>query len=157
MTASEALSTRQDWPRTTEADWAKVVARMPLFAKLGKRDLRRLTRHAEIAAFVPGDIVVLANAPADFFYVVLGGEAEVRDTMGVRRLGPGHYFGEATLLHAANRGVTVVATDELSVLRLPGTVFVRVVQRSPQLAFELLRELGDRVVRGERQPLPDAA
>ena len=157
MTAFEALSTRQDWARTTEADWAKVVARMPLFAKVSKRQLRRLTRHAEVAAFVPGDIVVLANAPADFLYVVLDGAAEVRETARARRLGPGDYFGETALLNAAGGAATVVATDELSVMRLPGAVFVRVVQRSPRVAVAMLRELGDRVARSEPQPLPDAA
>jgi CRP-like cAMP-binding protein len=157
MTAFEPLSTRQDWARPTESDWAEVVARMPLFARVGRWQLHRLTRDAEVATFVPGDIVIPANAPADFFYVVLAGEGEVRDGSGARRLGPGDYFGETALLNAANRGATVVATNELSVIRLSGAVFLRVVQRSPRVAVAMLRELGDRVARGEPQPLPDAA
>jgi CRP-like cAMP-binding protein len=156
MSAFAVLSTRHDWAQTTDADWAGVMAQMPLFAQLGKRQWRKVTRHAAFAAFVPGDIVLPENAPADFFYVVLGGEAEVRDAVRARRVGPGDYFGEAALLNA-DRSASVVATDELDVMRLPGRDFVRLVQGSPRVAAAMLRDLGGRVQRRENQQLFDAA
>lgn len=157
MPAFAVLTTRRDWAQTTDADWAAVVDRMPLFAQLGKRHLRKVTRNAEFAAFVPGDIVLLENAPGDFFYVVLSGEAEVRDSAHVRRVGPGEYFGETALLNGTGASASVVATDELEVMRLPGREFVRLVQASPLVASAMLRDLGGRARRREHRPLFGAA
>jgi CRP-like cAMP-binding protein len=130
---------------------------MSLFAKLGKRQRRKITRQAEFAGFVPGDIVLGADAPADFFYVVLGGEAEVRDSATIHRIGRGDYFGETALFNSANRSATVVATNELYVIRLPAQVFLRLVQRNPSVSVAILKDLGDRMRRNDRQPLPEAA
>ena len=157
MPAFAVLTTRHDWAQTTDADWAAVVARMPLFAQLGKRQLRKVTRNAEFAAFVQGDIVLLENAPGDFFYVVLGGEAEVRDPARARRIGPGDYFGETALLNGAGASASVVATDELEVMRLPGREFARLVQASPLAARAMLRDFGGRVQRREHRPVFGAA
>ena len=156
MSAYGAFSIRQDRGRTIDAEWHEVVTRMPLFASLGKRELRKLMREAEFAVFVPGDIVLGEDSPADFFYAVVDGEAEVRGVATPPRLGRGDYFGEAALLDGASSSATVVATNELTVMRLPGAVFLRLVERSPRAALTILRRLGSRA-RSDARPLPDAA
>ena len=137
--------TRHDWERATGPDSAAAVAQVSLFRKLGRRQARTIARNAEVAGFVPGDIVLHGGAPAEFFYVVLRGEAELREEGTIRRVRHGDYFGETALLDGTNGSAAVVATDELHVMRVPGWVFLRLAEQSPSIAFAILKQLGHRV------------
>jgi CRP-like cAMP-binding protein len=145
MTAVNPMLMRAHWARPADADLAGTVAQVPLFAKLGRRHVRKLARDVELAAFVPGDVVLRDSSAVEFLYVVLRGEAELREEEGARRLGPGEYFGETALLDGRNHSATVVASDELQVLRLPGSVFLRLLRRDPAIAFAVLKHVGNRV------------
>jgi CRP-like cAMP-binding protein len=145
------------WERPADADLAGRVTQVPLFAKLGRRQVRKLARDVEVAAFVPGDVVLGDSAAVEFFYVVLRGEAELREEGGARRLRPGEYFGETALLDGSGLSATVVATDELQVLRLPGSAFLRLLRRDPAIAFAVLKHVGDRVQRPDPRLIARAA
>jgi CRP-like cAMP-binding protein len=149
--------TRQEWQRTGSTDSAQALAQVPIFKTLRKRQLGKLARHAELGEFVPGDVVTEAGGCGDFFYVILGGEAEVRSETRTRRLRGGDHFGETALLEGTKPSVAVVATDDLQVLRLPGRVFLQLVRKSPVVAVAILRELGARARRDEAPPIPHAA
>ena len=144
MTALGSI-TRHDWERTAGFDFAAAVAQASLFRNLGRRDVRRISKNAEIACFVPGDVVVRRGASADFFYIVLRGQAELREEGRSRRLRHGDYFGETALLDGTTGSAAVVATDELHVMRVPGWVFLRLAEQSPSIAFAILKQLGHRV------------
>ncbi len=151
MTGFEPLAVKQDWNRASDRDWADVLAGLPLFEGLGKRDLRKIAREAEFAEFSPGDTVVSTGAPADFFYVILGGEAKPTAKPAGRPLTTGDYFGEMGLLDGEPRSATVIATSELHVMRLPRRTFENVIERHPGVARRFLTELGGRVRRLEHQ------
>ena len=153
MTVVGPTLERYDWRRSADPDSTAAVAQVPLFARLGRRQARKLARAAELAAFVPGDVVLSDGAPADFFYVVLRGNADLREARGARRLGPGDYFGETGLLDEASPSATVVATDELRVLRLPGSLFLRLLRESPSVAFAVLKHVGGGVQRQDGRRL----
>ncbi len=156
MTVFEPILVQQDWNSSSDRDWSEVVADFPIFAELGKRELRKIVRHARFAEFSPGEAVVLKGGPVDSFYVVLGGEAEVRGTRGSRLLHAGDYFGELALIGGASRSATVAATKELHVMRLPGKVFLELVNGNPGVALTIARELGHRLrqANAATQPQP---
>jgi CRP-like cAMP-binding protein len=156
MTTIGAIS-RHDWGRTEGYDFAAAVARVSLFRKLGRRQARTVAQNAEVAGFVPGDIVLHGGARAAFFYVVLRGDAELREKGTIRRLRHGDYFGETALLDGTNESATVVATDELQVLRVPGWVFLGLAQQNPSVSFAILKQLGHRVQRGNPRAIRRAA
>ncbi len=131
--------------------WVDVLAEMPLFAGVGKRDLRRIARAGEIAEYAPGDMVIVSGARADDFYVILAGEATAPWKPAARDLGLGDYFGELGLLDGGPRSAFVVAKTELQVLRLRRRAFDDVVQRHPTVARTFLTELGLRVRELEHQ------
>lgn len=151
MTGFEPLAVKQDWNRASDREWADVLAGLPLFEGVGKRDLRRIAREAEFAEFSRGDAVVLTGAPADFFYVILGGEAKASAKPAGRALGTGDYFGEMGLLDDEPRSASVIATSELHVMRVPRRTFEEVIARHPSVARRFLTELGGRVRQLEHQ------
>jgi CRP-like cAMP-binding protein len=150
MTGFEPQSVRRDWNRATERDWAEVLAQLPLFSGIGKRRLRKVVQEAQFAEYSPGESVVLTGAPPDWFYVILGGTAQVVGKPGARELSTGDYFGEMALLDQGPRSATVVATTELHVMRVPPRAFDRLLDEAG-VARELTSELGARVRRLERE------
>ncbi len=140
----------RDWDRPSTSDWAAVLARLPLFANVGKRQLRRIAGLAEVREFAPGDPVVQKSDAADGFYLILGGRAKVVEPPQARPLKTGDYFGEMALLDGEPRSATVVAVGELQTMRLPRRPFIRLLQQEPTIAIALLQELGKRVRRAEK-------
>jgi CRP/FNR family cyclic AMP-dependent transcriptional regulator len=149
MTGYEPLLVQQDWNRADERDWAKVLSALPLFKGVSKRRLRRIAQSSEVREFPPGETVVATGAPPDWFYVILGGEAKVTGRPATRALGPGDYFGELALLDGGTRSATVVATDDLHVLRMPRHAFFELLEEEG-VAAQLLAELGGRIRRAEQ-------
>jgi CRP/FNR family cyclic AMP-dependent transcriptional regulator len=150
MTGFEPQAVRQDWNSATDSDWAEVLAGLPLFSRIGKRKLRKLVRQAQLAEFAPGETVVATGAPADSFYVILGGEAKAFAKPAARTLRAGDYFGEMALVDDGPRSASVVATAELHVLRIPRRVFLELLEQDSAIAYTMLSELGARVRRLER-------
>jgi CRP-like cAMP-binding protein len=150
VTGFEPIAVNRDWNKATERDWAEVLAQLSIFARLGKRRLRKIARQAQFAEFAPGDTVVLMGAPPDWFYVVLSGEAKALRKPAARTLKAGDYFGEMALLDGGPRSATVVATDELHVMRLPQRAFLELLEENPEVARTILTELGARLRRVER-------
>ena len=123
MTGLEALALTQprglmrSWDRPSTADWARVLETFPLFSGISKRRLRKLVRKATFAEFAAGETINAGGSDSDSLYLILGGAATARDP-GARALSVGDYFGEAALNEGTPRSTTVVATQELYVMRL---------------------------------------
>ncbi len=140
-----------EFETASDRDWAEVLAGVPLFAEVGKRKLRKVAQDAHFAEYAPGESVVLTGAPADSFFVILSGEANVVGKPGARPLGLGDYFGELALLGDGTRSATVMAASELHVMRLPRPTFERLLPEAG-VAKELTSEAGARLRRAEQAP-----
>src|SRR3954454_1646092 len=151
MTTFAGLVVRSDWSSATDGDWAHVLARMPLFAGIGRRELRKLAHSAEFAEFSPGDTVLAVAAPPDYFYVILGGEAAATAKPAGHRLTTGDYFGQIALLGGRPRSASMFAQTELHVMPLHRRAFDEALARHPSIARRFLTQLGARVRELEQQ------
>jgi len=142
------------WDHAGAADWTDVVARFPLFSGIPKRRLRKLVEQATFAEYSRGDSVIMKGGRADSLYVILGGSAKARGKQASRALGIGDYFGELGILDDAPRSATVVATEELHVMRLPRESFLRLAQDDPAVSLRMLTNLGSQFRRLEIQAVP---
>ena len=140
-----------EWDHAGPGDWADVLAGFPLFSGIPKRRLRSLAREATFEEFGPGDVVLQKGESGDSLYVVLGGSARARGKRAARALRTGDYFGELGLLGSVPRSATVVATEELHVMRLPRNAFLRIAQREPSISLAMLGTLGAQLRRLEAQ------
>lgn len=137
------------WHHASAADWAAVLASSSLFSGIGKRRLKKLARDATFSEFAPGDTVIQSGTPGDSLYVILSGSAKARGKPAARTLRTGDYFGELGLFGDAQRSATVVATDELHVMRLPRAAFLRLAERDPAISLKMLSNLGSQIRRLE--------
>jgi CRP-like cAMP-binding protein len=140
------------WDRATPADWAEVLATFPVFSGVGKRRLRKLARQAKLAEYGRGDIVMERGEPGNSLHVILSGSAKALGKPASRTLRTGDYFGELGVLNGAPRSATVVAMDELHVMKVPRASFLELAQHDPAIALEMLSTLGSQIRRLEIRP-----
>jgi CRP-like cAMP-binding protein len=90
---------------------------IPLFQRLGKRDIERIASLADEVDVNEGKMLLHQGDFAHEFMVVLEGSAEVqRDSEHVAELEAGDFLGEAAALDRGQRNATVVATSPMRVL-----------------------------------------
>jgi CRP-like cAMP-binding protein len=138
--------------RDATADESQILTALgsvPLFAGLGKRDLRRVAGAATIAHVPAGQHIVREGFTAEAFYVILEGEAQAVGTPVESRLGAGDFCGELALLDGSPRSASVLAETDIVAVRLPRKEFLDLVDRRPEIARALLADLATRVRRLE--------
>jgi CRP/FNR family cyclic AMP-dependent transcriptional regulator len=137
--------------RASVDDWTEVLAAFPLFSGISKRRLRQLVRSASFAEVARGGTVISNGYGSDSLDVILGGAARTRSGGATRELGVGDYFGELALFDGAPRSTSVVATQDLHVIRLPAQAVARLARQHPALTLTMLRNLSRQIGRPEAQ------
>jgi CRP-like cAMP-binding protein len=130
-----------------------LLERVPLFAHLSKRHVRRIATLADEVRFRDGRVIVEAGVPGTTFFVLADGRAKVYRSKiptgrPLARLGPGDFFGEMALLDGGPRSATVVADGDVVALRLSRSAFRKMVAREPSLSLTIMAELAARLRRG---------
>lgn len=99
-----------------------------------------------------GAVVVREGETGTCMFVIQAGHVEVVRTTNsgevcVATLGPGSTFGEMAIFEREARSATVRALGEARILTIDKRIFLRRVQEDPTLAFNILRELSQRIRR----------
>jgi CRP/FNR family cyclic AMP-dependent transcriptional regulator len=131
--------------RPTAKDWADALARLPLFSRCRKRQLRKLAGLAQFKEYPPDSVVIQAGDPSRAFYLILSGKARVLGKPRGGLLRTGDYFGEMGLIDGEPRAASIAAVDELQVMTLPRPPFLRLLEQEPGIAVAMLAELARRV------------
>lgn len=140
---------RQDRPLGKRG--TDLLAAVPLFSGLSKRQLRRLAEHADVTSFRELEPIVKEGQPGGTFYVILEGEAKVlRNGRTINRLEPGDFFGEISLLDGGPRTADVVASTPVSAIRVFKGAFDRMVAEEPMVASKILAVVARRLRDAER-------
>jgi CRP-like cAMP-binding protein len=133
---------------TIEDDIA-FLERVPSFAILGRDALRILAIGAESRYVHGGEVLFTVGDPADAGYVVQDGaftlrtdntEASVAE-MTVTR---GALLGELALLTETTRPVTATAAEPSTVIRVPRSLFLKMLEGFPDAARRLRDHIATR-------------
>jgi CRP-like cAMP-binding protein len=119
------------------------LKRVPLFAELDGRQLKKLAARFRERTVKPGTRVTTEGEMSGVgFFVVGDGEAAV--SVGgneVKTLGPGDHFGELALVSESERTATVTATTELRLLEIPFWDFRDFAHANPDVTWRLLQHV----------------
>src|SRR5262245_48604725 len=140
------------WNQPTAKDWAEVLASLPLFAGLTKRQTRRVAGLAKVSEFGKGAVVIQAGEKGDAVYVILSGRARVLGRPRARLLRAGDYFGEMALIDGQPRSATITAADHLQTMKLPRQAFLKLMRQDPGIAIAMMAEMAARIRRLETLP-----
>jgi CRP/FNR family cyclic AMP-dependent transcriptional regulator len=142
---------RQGRRGSTTSQRADLLSRVPLFAGLSRRHVKRLAEAATDARYRPGTTMVLEGKSGDTFFVIVDGEADVlRGVRRVARLGPGDFFGEIALLDGGPRTATVEARTPVLAMRLGRATFNQMLKVEPKVGVKILDEVAHRIREREK-------
>ena len=132
------------------ADAVEALAKVPIFAGVGKKELKRLADKMSERTFAEGETAVEEGRGGAGFWLIRDGEASV-SVAGeiVRTLGPDDYFGEIALLDDGPRSATVTAASDMRCLGMASWEFRPFVLDHPEMALQMLETLAGRLREAE--------
>jgi CRP-like cAMP-binding protein len=127
----------------------------PLLQRMSTDQLQRFMSAGEVESYAPGETIVSEGSLGDSIYLILSGSTEVyKEGAGGRRLASldaGDFFGEMSLVEAAPRSASVIATGRTQVYRLPNQALHRLAQEDPRgmntVLVAIVRTLSQRLRR----------
>ena len=136
--------------------------RKGFFAVLPAAELARLKASLQHIAVPAGALLVREGDPGDRAYLILSGEMVVIRGMGtpeevvLHPLGPGQSVGEMFLLNPGQpRSASVRAVTDCELLVLTPADFDALLSLSPTMAYELAREMSQRLRESDSTTIRD--
>ena len=128
----------------------EVLAKVPLFSMLSKKELTRLANNAHDRTFPAGTVLTEQEETGVTFGVIVEGQAAVTvHGRPARTLGPGDYFGEMALIDHSYRSATITAETDLRCLLFTAWIFRPFAIEHPETAWVLLELMVQRVREAE--------
>jgi CRP/FNR family cyclic AMP-dependent transcriptional regulator len=117
-----------------------------LFSALNGKELATVARATDEVTVPAGKTLCEEGRPGHEFFLILDGKAAVvRNGRRVATLGPGDYFGELALLDRGPRSATVKADTDMTLFVLGQREFSGVLDEIPGLAHKLLTAMAARL------------
>jgi CRP-like cAMP-binding protein len=119
------------------------LKRVPLFADLNQRQLRKLGKCVRERVHEPGISVVQEGQMSGVgFFIIAEGEATVNaGGRDIATLGAGDYFGELALISEGERAATVSASTRVRLLEIPSWDFRDFALQNPDVTWKLLQHV----------------
>src|ERR687896_414714 len=128
-----------------------LLARVPLFAELSRRELERIASVAIPRSFPKGVRVFHEGDHSDACYIVREGDLRVTRehsdgrAIALATLGPGDFFGELAMIDGGTRSASVETLSDAHLLALPGSDVRRVISDHGDIAAKLIVAIARRL------------
>jgi CRP-like cAMP-binding protein len=133
-------------------DEVNILRQVPLFAGVAPAKLKLLAFASDRVSYRPGEIVFRQGDPGDAAYVVLEGKADILaeangGLIKVAEVSDYSIVGEIAILCDVSRTATVKASSSVEALRIRKDDFLKLLADYPDVMFEILRSLAQRLTR----------
>ena len=128
-----------------------LLARVPVFATLGPRELARVADVSVPRRFDAGQVIFREGDASDTCYIVRRGHARAirahgdGRTLTLAHFGPGDIFGELAMFDDERRSATVETLDHVDAIAILGADMRRLLREHPDIAVKLVIALGRRL------------
>jgi CRP-like cAMP-binding protein len=119
---------------------------IPLFARLGKSDLKRLGQLADEVDVAAGKVLMREGEFGSEMFVVASGRIRI-DQNGekITELGPGDWLGEMALLSEGRRTATATVTEPMRAFVVAHREFHALMEEMPSVRAAVFDCLADRI------------
>jgi CRP/FNR family transcriptional regulator, cyclic AMP receptor protein len=119
-----------------------LLATLPLFRTLDAEGMAVVSAAAVEVEFAADRVIARQGEVGSGLFILAEGTVRVvRDGHTVRRLGPGEFFGELSVLDGEPRNASVVAEVPVTCLALATWDAERILREHPGVALAILREV----------------
>ncbi len=116
----------------------ELLAQVPLFKDLSKKQLRQVRSLATRVDVEPGRVLAREGGMGHEFIIVLEGEVEIRqDDDVIATCGAGDYVGEIALIEDRPRTATVVATSPAVLDVIGQREFAELLVEEPEIGEQI--------------------
>ncbi len=134
-----------------------ILAANPLFQKVPTDAIQFFLAKCELEKASPGKEIVRQGDVSPWFYFIVQGEVQVlKDGKVVNTHKKGDHFGEVGVLRGEPRAATVVANDDVLLLRLSARHFYQVLAENFRLGLHLEKAADRYQVKSQDTPLSAA-
>ncbi len=128
----------------------EVLRRIPLFANIEPARLKLMAFASQRMTFKPNQALCREGEAGDAAYIIVEGTADIlKDTedgpVKVAQVGRNAIIGEIAILIDVPRTASVVATEELTALKITKDLFYRLIADFPEMGVEIMRVLARRL------------
>src|SRR5579862_9567767 len=124
------------------------IKRIPVFARCSKSQLENLARNTDEVEVEAGRTLIAQGKSNHTFYLLLTGEVEVQvQGLSPRRLGPGDFFGEISMIDPGPATATVVTATPVTVLVMSHAQFHNAVRADETIALRVMAVMAERLRR----------
>jgi CRP/FNR family transcriptional regulator, cyclic AMP receptor protein len=124
----------------------ELIRKVPLFSKLSGNWLKEVAGLADEIDLPEGKALTTEGERGREFFVLLEGNADVRQQgKRIRTLGQGDFLGEIALVTKLPRTATVTTTSPVRALVITDRDFASLLKRSPAIGQGVLEALGERL------------
>jgi len=129
-----------------------------LFQGLAPAEMAAVVAICSLRKVAPQEAVFREGDPGDGMFVLAQGKVGIcaavpgqESPQWLSHLGPGEYFGEMAVLDDGNRSATAIAEEPCALWFIPREGLLKALERSPLMAFTLVREFSRRLREFDRQ------
>jgi eukaryotic-like serine/threonine-protein kinase len=145
---------RQQYSRIDQQEQFSLLRRLKFFHEFSHAEIHEVLRASHWQEYAAGEQIVKEGEMDDRFYIIVAGNCAM-ERLGERigLLSSGECFGETSYVEGAKRTSTILAADEVTVLKVSSTLLEQ-VSASCQLRFNrvFLRSLIGRLQTNEARP-----
>jgi signal transduction histidine kinase len=122
-----------------------------LFRDLKRDEQKALASITQARQFAAGCEIFRQGDPGDGVYFVKSGQVEISGTVGANagrvfsQFGPGEIFGEMAVVERRPRSATATALKDTELYFIPRDEMLKLIRRSPDLTFNLLKQVSNRL------------
>ncbi len=138
-------------------DIVELVRAVPIFGDLDENEIKKVAEIGINRKFSKNGIVFLEEEEGAALFIIISGKVKIVRTdddggeVILSILGSGDFFGEIAILDGLPRSATVVSIDNSELFMIHRRGFLQVVEKAPQVAISLLRELTRRLRKADEQ------
>lgn len=119
---------------------------IPMFKGLSKRDLKYVAGHLRDTGAKAGkDIITEGDMSGALFIITRGTARVVINGRTRRRLGPGSFFGEISIIDPGPRTATVTAETDVELLSMTSVSFMALLEENWTMAKAVLKTTARRL------------
>lgn len=116
----------------------QTLKKIPLFSSLNYKEIAQVLEVIQIRNIAPETLIIEEGKTGEDMFVILKGHVDVQvGGKGINQLGPGQFFGEMSLIDKSPRSASIVAKNDVKVMRIPRSDFFPLLKKESRIGLKV--------------------